>query len=86
MLVKKNFLEKLQNNFYYTEDNKLIVFQKGKLDTLPPSFHLLRNRIDFFFFNMTLKIKQIKKYISLINIRNKIINESIKKLYVDDFE
>ena len=35
---------------------------------------------------MASKKKQIKKYVSLINIRNKINNEKIKNLYIEDFE
>ena len=35
---------------------------------------------------MDSKKKQIKKYVSLINIRNKINNEKIKNLYIEDFE
>ena len=35
---------------------------------------------------MASKKKQIKKYVSLINIRNKISNEKIKNLYIEDFE
>jgi hypothetical protein len=31
------------------------------------------------------KTKQIRKYISLINIRNNISDNKVKKLYIDDF-
>ena len=78
----------LHDNFYYDNKNdKCIVFKKDKLDKLPSSFHLLIEiELNVFTFNLGYKLKQIKKYISIINIRNKINISQIKNEYIKDFE
>ena len=85
--VKKiNFIKMLENNFYYNQDSRCIVFEKEKLNILPDIFHLfIEVGLNAFHSDMSHKQKQIRKYISLINIRNKINNNIIKKIYIDDF-
>ena len=84
---KEKFKEMLRKNFYCYEDNKCIVFEKEKLEKLPSSFHLLIEiGIDAFHIHTEHKKKQIKKYISLINIRNKIMDDSIRNKYISNFE
>ena len=85
---KEKFIKMLHDNFYYDNKNdKCIVFKKDKLDKLPSSFHLLiETGLNVFIFNLEIKTKQIKKYISIINIRNKINNSKIKNEYIKDFE
>ena len=85
---KEKFIKMLEKNFYYNnKNNKYIVFKKDKLDKLPSSFHLLiETGLNVFIFNLEIKTKQIKKYISIINIRNKINNSKIKNEYIKDFE
>ena len=84
---REKFKEMLKNNFYYYENNKCIAVNREKLNMLPPSFHLLIEiGIDVYSTRLEHKIKQIRKYISLINIRNIIKNDLIKKKYINDFE
>ena len=84
---KEKFKEMIYDNFHYSEENKCIIFKKDKLDKLPSCFHLLIEiGINIFQLNLASKIKQIKKYISIINVRNKINNDKIKNEYIEDFE
>ena len=76
----------LEKNFFHTETHTCIIFDEKKLDKLPDKFHLLIEvGLNAFSSDMPHKIKQIRKYVSLINIRDNIKNERIKQLYIDDF-
>ena len=85
---KEKFNDMLKNNFYYeNNEGQCIILNKNILKKLPPYFHLfIEIGINVFDTHWTQKKKQIKKYVSLINIRNKINNEKIKNLYIEDFE
>jgi len=83
---KINFLNMLNKKFYHNDDYKYINFKEEDLKNLPDTFHLLiETGLNMLYSEMPHKIKQIKKYISLINIRNNINDDMIKKLYIDDF-
>ena len=85
---KEKFNDMLKNNFYYeNNEGQCIILNKNILKKLPPYFHLfIEIGINVFDTHWPQKKKQIKKYVSLINIRNKINNEKIKNLYIEDFE
>ena len=87
-VCKEKFNNMLKNNFYYeNNEGQCIILNKNILKKLPPYFHLfIEIGINVFDTHWTQKKKQIKKYVSLINIRNKINNEKIKNLYIEDFE
>ena len=87
-VCKEKFNNMLKNNFYYeNNEGQCIILNKNILKKLPPYFHLfIEIGINVFDTHWTQKKKQIKKYVSLINIRNKISNEKIKNLYIEDFE
>ena len=87
-VCKEKFNDMLKNNFYYeNNEGQCIILNKNILKKLPPYFHLfIEIGINVFDTHWTQKKKQIKKYVSLINIRNKINNEKIKNLYIEDFE
>ena len=72
-----------EKKFYQNKDYKCIIFKEEKLKNLPDIFHLLIETGLNVYVDMSHKVKQIRKYISLINIR-KIFNND-KKLYNDDF-
>ena len=87
-VCKEKFNDMLKNNFYYeNNEGQCIILNKNILKKLPPYFHLfIEIGINVFDTHWPQKKKQIKKYVSLINIRNKINNEKIKNLYIEDFE
>ena len=87
-VCKEKFNNMLKNNFYYeNNEGQCIILNKNILKKLPPYFHLfIEIGINVFDTHWPQKKKQIKKYVSLINIRNKINNEKIKNLYIEDFE
>ena len=87
-VCKEKFNDMLKNNFYYeNNEGQCIILNKNILKKLPPYFHLfIEIGINIFDTHWPQKKKQIKKYVSLINIRNKINNEKIKNLYIEDFE
>ena len=61
-------------------------FPGRRIKKLPDTFHLLiETGLNVFHSEMPHKTKQIRKYISLINIRNSINDDNAKKLYIDDF-
>ena len=83
---KINFENMINEKFYHKLDYKCITFQEEELKKLPDTFHLLiETGLNVFHSEMPHKTKQIRKYISLINIRNSINDDNIKKLYIDDF-
>ena len=83
---KLSFNKMLEKNFFHKETHTCIIFDEKKLDNLPDKFHLLIEiGLNAFSSDMPHKIKQIRKYVSLINIRDNIKNERIKQLYIDDF-
>ena len=83
---KLSFNKMLEKNFFHEETHTCIIFDEKKLDNLPDKFHLLIEiGLNAFSSDMPHKIKQIRKYVSLINIRDNIKNERIKQLYIDDF-
>ena len=85
-LQKINFENMINEKFYHKLDYKCITFQEEELKKLPDTFHLLiETGLNVFHSEMPHKTKQIRKYISLINIRNSINDDNIKKLYIDDF-
>ena len=76
----------INEKFYHKLDYKCITFQEEELKKLPDTFHLLiETGLNIFHSEMPHKTKQIRKYISLINIRNSINDDNAKKLYIDDF-
>ena len=87
-VCKEKFDDMIKNNFYCdAQEGKCIILNKDILSKLPPNFHLfIEIGINVFDTHWPQKTKQIKKYVSLINIRNKIKNEKIKNLYIKDFE
>ena len=87
-VCKEKFDDMIKNNFYCdAQEGKCIILNKDILSKLPPYFHLfIEIGINVFDTHWPQKTKQIKKYVSLINIRNKIKNEKIKNLYIKDFE
>ena len=83
---KINFENMINEKFYHKLDYKCITFQEEELKKLPDTFHLLiETGLNVFHSEMPHKTKQIRKYISLINIRNSINDDNAKKLYIDDF-
>ncbi len=83
---KINFENMINEKFYHKLDYKCITFQEEELKKLPDTFHLLiETGLNVFHSEMPHKAKQIRKYISLINIRNSINDDNAKKLYIDDF-
>ena len=85
-LQKINFENMINEKFYHKLDYKCITFQEEELKKLPDTFHLLiETGLNVFHSEMPHKTKQIRKYISLINIRNSINDDNAKKLYIDDF-
>ena len=84
---KANFLKLIDNNFYFGKKLECIVFEKKKLNKLPDSFHLLIEvGLNVFGNGMAHKAKQIRKYTSIINVRNNIKNDKIQKIYIKDFQ
>ena len=84
---KEKFENLLKKNFHYGEEMACIVLQKEKIKELPSCFHLfIETGLNAFNNEMAHKTKQIKKYISIINMRNAIVNDKIKKIYIEDFQ
>ena len=83
---KEKFKKMLQDNFYY--ENKLyscIIFDEKKLADLPELFHLfIEVGLNIYDKEIKYKAKQINKYISVLNLKNVISDEKIKKIYEED--
>ena len=82
------FTKILENNFYSLRADKCIVYDEDKIKKLPKYFHLF---IEVFFntFSSSYKyrLKQIQKYIEILNFGNNIIeNEKIRDIYKKDFQ
>ena len=84
---REKFENLLKKNFIYDEEMQCIFFQKEKIKELPSCFHLfIEIGLNVLYNQMAHKAKQIKKYISIINMRNAIKNNKIKNIYIDDFQ
>ena len=85
---KDSFLKILENNFYSKKAYKCIVYDEEKIKQLPPYFNLFIEVGINSFENTSYmhKIKQINKYISILNFADNIIeNKTVREYYKNDF-
>ena len=86
---RDSFFKILENNFYSKKAEKCIVYDEDKIKQLPPYFNLfIEVGINSFETSSYLhKIKQIKKYISILNFADNIIeDETVREIYKNDFQ
>ena len=85
---KENFLEMLEKNFYSKKTDKCIVYDKNKINKLPQYFNLfIEVGMSSFSDSYSHKTQQIKKYMSIVNFADNIIdNEQIRGYYKEDFQ
>ena len=85
---KENFLEMLEKNFYSKKADKCIIYDQNKINKLPQYFNLfIEVGMSSFLDSYRHKTQQIKKYMSIINFGDNIIdNEQIRSYYKKDFQ
>ena len=85
---KENFLEMLEKNFYSRKTDKCIIYDQKKINELPQYFNLyIEVGMSSFHDSYNHKTQQIKKYMSIVNFAENIIeNEQIRNYYKKDFQ
>lgn len=84
----EKFMNMLQSNFNKNEKNKYIYYDENKLKNLPKKINLIVEvGLNAFAVNtIKNKIKQIQKYINIINFINVIEDNNIKKEFMENFK